>query len=98
MIVSAVDFFRTNSGFGVPETGLASRREGAPSPSISGIIEFGENRKLNLGVQSLAGKILMSKSLQAQAWGQIPTMGTNATLRTVSASTMITDWESAAQG
>jgi hypothetical protein len=40
----------------------------------------------------------MSKGLQAQSWEKIPTMGTNATLRTVSASTMITDWESGPQG
>jgi hypothetical protein len=30
---------------------------------ISGIIEIAGNRKLNLGAQSLAGKILMSKNL-----------------------------------
>jgi hypothetical protein len=63
-----------------------------------GIIELAENRQMIYGAQSLAGKILMPKNLRSQQWGQIPTMGTNATLRTVSASTMITDGESAAQG
>jgi hypothetical protein len=40
----------------------------------------------------------MSKNLEAQSWGQIPMMGTNANLRTVLASTMIADLEFRAQG
>src|SRR5579864_3544912 len=34
-----------------------------PPPSISGIIQLAGDHKLNLGVQSLAGKILISKGL-----------------------------------
>jgi hypothetical protein len=69
-----------------------------PTPRSIAIIELAGNREIIYGAQSLTGKILISKSLRAKSWGQIPKMGTNATLRTVSASTMITDWESAAQG
>ena len=69
-----------------------------PSPSISGIIEFGENRKLNLGVQSLAGKILMSKNLAFALPGSIPGTGRMRSLPTVTASTMIARLRGCAQG
>jgi len=71
--------------------GLCAHGRVPPTPRSIAIIALAGNRGIIYGGQSLAGKILMSKSLQAQPWGQIPTMGTNATLRTVSASTMITD-------
>jgi hypothetical protein len=63
-VVTAVNFFgKQILEGGVPEMGLAARREGTPSPSISGIIELAGNLKLNLGAQSLAGKILTAKNL-----------------------------------
>jgi hypothetical protein len=36
---------------------------GAPSPRSTGIMDIGGNPKLNLGAQSLRGKILVSKNL-----------------------------------
>jgi hypothetical protein len=47
--------------------GLAACREGTPSPSISGIIELAGDCKLNLGAQSLTGKILISKNLLSRS-------------------------------
>jgi hypothetical protein len=85
-----------NSGFAVPETGLASGREGYPLPSISGIIEFAGNRKLILGAQSLTGTILMSKD-SSIALAQINSQnGTDAL--SVTASTTIARVRGCAQG
>jgi hypothetical protein len=87
------------NGVNVPEMGLVSRREGTPlPPSISGIIELAENRKLNLGAQSLVGKILMSKNLPIALPGSIPGTGRMRSPPTFTASTMIARLRGCAQG
>jgi hypothetical protein len=78
--------------------GLAARGEGTPSPSISGIIQLAGDYKLNLGAQSLAGKILISKGLPIVLAGSIPATGRMRSPPTVTASTMIARLRGCAQG
>ena len=63
-----------------------------PPPRSTGIIELAGNREKIYGAQSLAGKILISKNLEAELAGTQSQNGTTRGLRTVTASTMIADW------
>ncbi len=72
--------------------GLLAVSGGTPSPRHIRIIELARNHEIIYGAQSLAGKILMSKNLRS--WNSrtdVPKWGRMRSLRTVTASTIMTD-------
>jgi|SRR5258708_24803673 len=85
-------YLRSLAGTRATVVGIGNESGIPPSPRSIGIIGLERKCDLIYGAQSLTGKILMSKNLQAKILRAEDQNGTCEYLRTVAASTMITQF------